>query len=192
MHFLFSTLIISTFILFGCTPKNGDQETDSAEEKRNEIRIIGRQFYWTIWYPGEDGIFGKNDKDHSDEWNLVGLDYDDPSAQDDKIVRSDDFRLIVGEKYTFSITSWDVIHGAYFPHFRAQTNALPGHDAILEIRPSETTAAYLNRQETNNEETSKGFILICNNVCGAFHNTMSLPIIVENAAEFNEWYRSEN
>src|SRR5690554_7123502 len=49
----------------------------------------------------------------------------DPLAFDDVIVE-DSLVLLKGQKYNFHFRSKDVIHSAYFPHFRAQMNTVPG------------------------------------------------------------------
>ena len=44
------------------------------------------------------------------------------------------------QPYTFKFRSKDVIHCPWFPHFRAQINAVPGMETIFALTPTITTA----------------------------------------------------
>src|SRR5690554_7079473 len=69
----------------------------------------------------------------------------DPNAQDD--VMSKELRLPVGKKVVLKMRSQDVLHSAYFPHFRAQMNTVPGMVTQFIMTPSVTTADMRERQE---------------------------------------------
>src|SRR5690554_7098300 len=107
--------------------------------------------------------------------------------------------------------SQDVLHSAYFPHFRAQMNTVPGMVTQFIMTPSVTTADMRERQEivdkvnkindVRNERSktliAKGeegltpytfdYILLCNKICGRSHYNMQAKVIVETPEEFNSW-----
>ncbi len=59
-------------------------------------------------------------------------------AADDVVIN--EIHMIVGREYEFEFRSQDVIHSAYFPHFRAQMNTVPGMKTRFRFKPILTTA----------------------------------------------------
>src|SRR5690606_9510829 len=57
--------------------------------------------------------------------------------------------LIKDQEYQFIFRSRDVIHSAYFPHFRAQMNCVPGQRTKLKFKPIFTTQEM--RDKVNNQ-----------------------------------------
>ena len=111
----------------------------------------------------------------------------DRPALDDVII-SDTMVLCVDQEYNFSFRSKDVIHSAYFPHFRAQMNTVPGMTTRLKFTPTETTADRRKKEKDSDFE----FWLICNKVCGKEHKKMKLIVRVVDAREYLDWLsRSE-
>jgi cytochrome c oxidase subunit II len=105
----------------------------------------------------------------------------DEVAADDVVTK--EVHLIVGQEYEFVFRSQDVIHSAYVPHFRLQMNTVPGQKTVFRFKPTITTAEM--RQKTNNPEFD--YILLCNKICGAGHNAMSMKIVVQTEEEFRQW-----
>ena len=91
--------------------------------------------------------------------------------------------LIVDQEYQFICRSRDVIHSAYFPHFRAQMNCVPGQRTKLKIKPVYTTEKM--REITGNPEFN--YILMCNKICGESHSNMKMMVVVGTPEEFEEW-----
>ena len=60
------------------------------------------------------------------------------SSDDDIIVQ--EIHLVKDQPYTFKFRSKDVIHCPWFPHFRAQINAVPGMETSFALTPTITTA----------------------------------------------------
>ena len=60
------------------------------------------------------------------------------SSNDDIIVQ--EIHLVKNQPYTFKFRSKDVIHCPWFPHFRAQINAVPGMETSFALTPTITTA----------------------------------------------------
>jgi len=112
----------------------------------------------------------------------------DVNAYDD-IVKPPNTKLVlcVGKEYEFNFRAEDIIHSAYFPHFRAQMNTVPGMVTRLKFTPTITTKEM--RKELDNDNFS--YILMCNKICGASHSNMKLFVEVLDEAEYNEWWKAE-
>lgn len=96
----------------------------------------------------------------------------DKAAMDDFI--TDTLYLMKDQAYEFTFRSKDVIHSAYFPHFRAQMNTVPGAITRFKFTPDMTTAEM--RIEKNDENFN--FILMCNKICGGSHYKMNMTVVV--------------
>jgi cytochrome c oxidase subunit 2 len=127
------------------------------------------------------------------------------SSNDDIIVQ--EIHLVENQPYTFRFRSKDVIHCPWFPHFRAQINAVPGMETSFALTPTITTKEmradpdvqkhweniniiHNERKRRIGEEEEKvifDYILLCNKICGAGHSNMQLKVIVETQEEFNQW-----
>ena len=57
----------------------------------------------------------------------------------DDIIQRDTLYLCKGENYEFNLRARDVLHSAYFPHFRIQMNAVPGMTTRMKLTPNMTT-----------------------------------------------------
>lgn len=91
--------------------------------------------------------------------------------------------LIKDQEYQFVFRSKDVLHSAYFPHFRAQMNCVPGMRTLLKFTPIYTTQEM--KERTGNPDFE--YILLCNKICGVSHSNMNMPVIVGTAEEFEAW-----
>jgi cytochrome c oxidase subunit II len=107
----------------------------------------------------------------------------------DDIVKPSNTKLILckGKEYEFNFRSEDIIHSAFFPHFRAQMNTVPGMVTRLKFTPTITTKEM--RQNLNDENFQ--YILMCNKICGSSHSNMKLFVEVVEEAEYNEWWNAE-
>jgi cytochrome c oxidase subunit II len=112
----------------------------------------------------------------------------DAFAYDD-VVKPANTKLILckGKEYEFTFRAEDIIHSAYFPHFRAQINTVPGMVTRLKFTPSVTT----KEMRKNLNDDNFNYILMCNKICGASHSNMKLMIEVVEEAEYNEWWKAE-
>ena len=127
------------------------------------------------------------------------------SSNDDIIVQ--EIHLVKDQPYTFRFRSKDVIHCPWFPHFRAQINAVPGMETSFALTPTITTeemradpkvikhweninVIHNERKRRIGEEEEKvdfNYILLCNKICGAGHSNMQLNVIVETQEQLNQW-----
>lgn len=106
----------------------------------------------------------------------------DKLALDDFIVK-DTLYLCKDQEYEFNFRSKDVIHSAYFPHFRAQMNTVPGMTTRFKFTPDKTTDEM--REERGVENFN--YMLYCNKICGGSHYKMKMVIVVLEKSEYNEW-----
>jgi len=84
----------------------------------------------------------------------------------------------------FQFNSRDVIHSAYFPHFRTQMNCVPGMSTSFYMVPTISTDEM--RKKTNNDKFN--YVLLCNKICGVAHYNMKMNVVVEkDRAAFDAW-----
>jgi cytochrome c oxidase subunit 2 len=127
-----SVLVISGFKTW--QKATGDLENLGGKEV---VECYAYQFAWEFRYPGPDGKLGKVDFRMIADDNPLGIDFSDPASHDDFITK--ELHLPVGKEALLKIRSRDVLHAAYFPHFRAQIYASPGLDNRIQFKPIFTT-----------------------------------------------------
>jgi cytochrome c oxidase subunit 2 len=110
----------------------------------------------------------------------------DAAAWDD-IIQKDTLYLCLNKEYEFNFRSKDVIHSAYFPHFRAQMNTVPGLTTRLKFIPDITSVDM--RKKMNNEKFN--FALMCNKICGNAHYKMKMIIVVLSPSEYKSWMKTK-
>lgn len=174
------------------------------------IEIYAKQFNWQARYAGKDNVLGKANVRFIEGANSMGVDESDPYAMDDVI--TGELHLPVNRPVLFKMRSQDVLHSAYFPHFRAQMNVVPGMITQFSFTPTITTdeineteymrdkVARINeiRQRGNEARIAAGegpldeyeqfeYYLLCNKICGVAHYNMQMKVVVETEEEFNAW-----
>lgn len=109
------------------------------------------------------------------------------AAADDDILAKE-LHLIKGQTYEFKFRSQDVIHSAFFPHFRAQMNCVPGMITRFQFKPIMTTQEM--RDHYNNQKFD--YVMLCNKICGSSHYKMKMSVYVhENAKEVEDWLKTQ-
>jgi len=111
----------------------------------------------------------------------------DNSAWDD-IIQKDTLYLCVNQPYEFNFRAKDVLHSAYFPHFRAQMNAVPGMTTRTKFKPIFTTQEM--RKKMNDPKFN--FVLLCNKICGGAHYKMKMIIVVKDKKSFDVWMKQKS
>ncbi len=173
------------------------------------VELYAYQFAWRARYSGEDNTLGKANVRFIEGVNQLGVDESDPYANDDVITT--ELHLPVGKPVVFKFRSQDVLHSAYFPHFRAQMNVVPGMVTQFGFTPSITTeemreSEYMVdkvqtineiRKENSVELIAQGeipldtyefdYFLLCNKICGQAHYNMQMKIIVESQEDYDAW-----
>jgi cytochrome c oxidase subunit 2 len=110
----------------------------------------------------------------------------DAMAHDD-IIQKDTLFLCNNRQYEFTFRAKDVIHSAYFPHFRAQMNAVPGLTTRFKFTPVITTMEM--RKKMNNPAFS--YVLMCNKICGGAHYKMKMIVVVLTEKEYSRWIKGK-
>ena len=178
-------------------------------EETIEIELYAQQFNWTARYSGADNVLGKSNVRLIEGINIVGVDLSDPNAQDDIVVK--ELHIPKGKKVHFKIRSQDVLHSAYFPHFRAQMNCVPGMVTEFAFKPIYTSEEYrampfmvekVKKINALREAKSKllvadgktaldpysfDFLLLCNKICGSSHYNMQMKVVVDTPEDFKKW-----
>lgn len=203
-------ITLSGLILYGLFAWNDIMFVDEEEDVLI-VEVYAKQFGWDVRYSGQDNTLGKANVRFIEGINLVGVDMSDPNAMDDKMAK--ELHLPLGKKVVLKFRSQDVLHSAYFPHFRAQMNCVPGMVTQFAFTPSVTTEEMRTREEivkkVNNinniraersqDLMAKGeealdpysfdYLLLCNKICGASHYNMQMKVVVETPEEFESWLK---
>ncbi|QXP80169.1 MULTISPECIES: cytochrome c oxidase subunit II [Winogradskyella] len=205
-------IVLAGLIIYGLFTWNDIMNIDEDEDPM-VIELYAQQFNWKARYSGADNVLGKANVRliDIDRANILGVDEEDPNAQDDIIVS--ELHLPVGKPVVFKMRSQDVLHSAYMPHFRAQMNCVPGMVTQFGFTPSVTTADMRERpemidkvkniNELRNERAAQieesgqeliyefDYLLLCNKICGTSHYNMQMKIIVETQEEFDAWLKEQ-
>lgn len=96
------------------------------------------------------------------------------------VIQKDTLHLLVGQEYEFNFRSKDVIHSAFFPHFRAQMNTVPGLTTRMKLVPTITTNEM--REKMNNPKFN--YALLCNKICGGAHYKMKMIVVVHSPESY--------
>lgn len=201
-------VVLSGLILYGLYTWNNIMHFDENEDVLY-VEVYAKQFGWDVRYAGDDNTLGKANVRFIEGVNVTGADMSDPNSQDDKLAT--ELHLPKGKKVVFKIRSQDVLHSAYFPHFRAQMNAVPGMVTQFAMIPTITTAEMRDLPETikqvnkiNNLRSERSaklvaegkealepyafdYVLLCNKICGRSHYNMQMKVVVETEQEFKKW-----
>lgn len=177
------------------------------------VELYAHQFAWEARYSGEDNTLGRANVRFIEGVNQLGVDESDSYAMDDKITKV--LHLPVGRAVVFKLRSQDVLHSAFFPHFRAQMNVVPGMITQFGFTPTITTEEmreseymidkvdHINelRKDKSKELMAQGeptldpyefdYFLLCNKICGQGHYNMQMKIIVESQEDYDAWINEQ-
>lgn len=177
------------------------------------VEVYGHQFAWQARYSGKDNVLGKANVRLIEGVNTLGVDVEDPNAQDD--IEVTELHLPKGKKVVFKLRSQDVLHSCYMPHFRAQMNCVPGMVTQFAFTPIMTTdemrqdpaiidkihniniirsnksAALVAKGEAPLDPYQFDYLILCNKICGASHYNMQMKIVVDTPAEFKQWLKDK-
>ncbi|MBC2843507.1 cytochrome c oxidase subunit II [Winogradskyella flava] len=207
-------IVLAGLIIYGLFTWNDIMNVDESEDPMI-VELYAQQFNWKARYGGNDNVLGKANVRliDLDKANILGVDEEDPNAQDDVIVT--ELHLPVGQPVLFKMRSQDVLHSAYMPHFRAQMNCVPGMVTQFAFTPTVTTTEMRQNQDmvdkvqnineirmdkskvltANGEEALDpyefDYLLLCNKICGKSHYNMQMKIIVETQEEFDAWMKEQ-
>ncbi|MEJ7557346.1 MAG: cytochrome c oxidase subunit II [Pedobacter sp.] len=175
-------LVLTVLVLMGfLTWRSIFYKIKDPNNKPLSIEVTSSQFAWAIRYPGADGIVGIKNYKLIDGNNALGVDLKDANALDDQI--ADEVVLPVNKPVRFILTSKDVLHSFYMPHFRVQLNTVPGMTSFFEFTPTITSADM--KVKTNDPKFE--YVLLCAKICGAGHYNMQRKVRVVSQEEYNAW-----
>lgn len=178
------------------------------ESEYLEIEATGYQFAWDLRYPGPDGALGtKNFRKIVSGVNNLGVDWTDDKSVDDILLGgSDEIVIPVDTTVRVRITSRDVLHNFYLPHFRVKMDAIPGLPTYFIFTPIITTDEY--RENLSKHPDWQGpadptepdgpkrweafnYELACAELCGRGHYSMRRILKVVTREEYNEWMANQ-
>jgi cytochrome c oxidase subunit II len=215
LEFIWSVIpaiVLAGLILYGLYAWTNIMFIDDDEDTI-VVEVYAQQFKWSARYSGDDNVLGKANVRYIEGVNSLGVDMGDQYAQDDKVVN--ELHLPKGKKVHFKFRSQDVLHSAFFPHFRAQMNVVPGMVTEFAFEPIHTTqemrdmafmqekVANINaiRTKRSAELVAKGegpldpytfdYLLLCNKICGVSHYNMQMKIVVDTPEEYKKWLASK-
>ena len=216
LEFIWSVIpaiVLAGLILYGLYAWTNIMFVDEDEDVM-VVELYAKQFAWEARYSGEDNVLGKANVRYIEGINTLGVDLADANAQDD-IVASE-LHLPKGKKIVFKFRSQDVLHSAYFPHFRAQMNVVPGMVTQFAFEPRYTTTEMRElpamvekvdrinaiRAKKSAELVAKGetaldpytfdFLVLCNKICGASHYNMQMKVIIDTPGDYKKWLASQS
>ncbi|MEE9439627.1 MAG: cytochrome c oxidase subunit II [Saprospiraceae bacterium] len=198
-------VIIMTFLVVkGIIAWNEIMPDLGVDDEYVEIEATGYQFGWDIRYPGPDGILGTKDyRLINQATNSLGMDWTDVKSQDDIILSgADQIVLPVDTTVRVRITSKDVLHNFYLPHFRVKMDAIPGLPTYFIFRPTKTTSEFRKQlkkypewnvptdpedPESNPRWKDFEYELACAELCGIGHYSMRRVVKIVSKDEYEEW-----
>lgn len=178
------TIVLSALIVTGLSSWN--KMTQSNYKDGMVVEVYGKQFQWIVRYAGADNKLGASNFRKVNPANQVGVDSLDAASADD--IMAQELHMPVNTPMQFYFHSSDVIHSAYFPHFRAQMNCVPGMTTEFYFVPTITTAKM--REILGNEKFN--YVLLCNKICGNAHFNMNMKIVVESKEDFKKWLKTQS
>jgi cytochrome c oxidase subunit 2 len=201
--------VVMTFLVVGGLDAWNDVMADVEEgEDYIEIEATGYQFAWHLRYPGPDGKLGARDYKMISATNPLGQVWSDEKNLDD--FHPSEIVLPVGKKVRVRITSRDVLHNFYLPHFRVKMDAVPGMPTYFVFTPTTTTEEYRAKLGALNDRGEPqypewhapldpedpedptrfehfNFELACAELCGKGHYAMRRAVRIVSEAEYKNW-----
>ncbi|MCB0570373.1 MAG: OmpA family protein [Phaeodactylibacter sp.] len=201
--------VVMTFLVVGGLDAWNEVMADvKSDEDVMEIEATGFQFAWQLRYPGPDGLLGTRNFEMIDATNPLGQDWTDKKNIDD--IQPSELVLPVNKKVRVRITSRDVLHNFYLPHFRVKMDAVPGMPTYFVFTPKITTEEYRQRlgalkadgtpkypewyepSDPSDPESPRryenfNYELACAELCGQGHYAMRRLVRIVSEAEYEAW-----
>lgn len=198
-------VVMAFLVISGLDAWNEVMADVDPEEEFIEVEATGYQFAWALRYPGPDGMLGEKDFRLITGANVLGQNWKDEKNLDD--FQPQELVLPVGKKVRVRITSRDVLHNFYLPHFRVKMDAVPGMPTYFVLTPTKTTEEY--RQELRNyPEYQKpvdptdpespmmweefNYELACAELCGEGHYSMRRTVRIVTEEEYEAWLDTQS
>ena len=179
------TIVLSALIVTGLASWN--KITQSKHDDGMKVEVYGEQFKWIVRYAGRDNKLGESKFKLISDENHLGINYKDSASADDMVTSLNEMHLPVGVPIDMVFHAREVLHSAYFPHFRTQMNCVPGMSTVFYFKPTITTAEM--KKITKNEKFE--YVLLCNKVCGQTHYQMNMKVVVDSPDDFKKWLKTQ-
>jgi cytochrome c oxidase subunit II len=141
----------------------------------SQIEVVGQQWQWSFRLPGKNGRLGISDARYVSSDNPLGLNPNDPDAQDNLVIVGSDLHLLVGKPVRILLRSIDVVHDFYVPEFRAKMDLMPGLVSGFWFTPTRTGT----------------FQILCAGFCGIGHPQMRGNVVVEEESDYQVWLQKQ-
>jgi cytochrome c oxidase subunit 2 len=197
--------VVMTFLVIkGLVAWNGVMADITPDESVLEIEATGYQFAWHLRYPGPDGLLGTRDYKKITGSNPIGQVWTDDKNLDD--IHTSEIVLPVNKKVRVRITSRDVLHSFFLPHFRVKMDAVPGIPTYFVFTPITTTEDYrlqlsqypeynvpANADEPDGPMKWEMFDyeLACAELCGSSHFAMRRVVRIVSQEEYDAWLATQ-
>ena len=193
-------VVMTLLVISGLDAWNEVMADVKEGEEYIEIEATGYQFAWHLRYPGPDGKLGSRDYKKINAFNPIGQDWTDEKNWDD--LHPSEIVLPVGKKVRVRITSRDVLHNFFLPHFRMKMDAVPGMPTYFVFTPSKTTDEYRRELSKYKEYQAPSdpanpdsdplwktfnYELACAELCGSGHYSMRRLVRIVSEEEYNQW-----
>ncbi|WP_375739072.1 c-type cytochrome [Pseudomonas boanensis] len=136
-----------------------------------QLEVIAQQWQWAFRFAGQDGKLGRAGVNWVDSANPLGLDRDDPTGQDDVLIRSNEVRLPLNRPIKVLLRSKDVLHNFYIPQIRGKMDMVPGMVSHFWFTPTQPGK----------------YEILCAEFCGVGHFNMRGHLVVEQPDAFGRW-----
>ena len=175
-------LVLTVLVLMGfLTWRSIFNKVQDPNNKPLNIEVTSSQFQWDFRYPGADGVIGVKNYKKITSINTLGIDFTDRNSLDDQT--ADELVIPVNKPVRFNLTSKDVLHSFYMPHFRVQLNTVPGMTSYFEFTPTITS----EEMKVKVNDPNFKYILLCAKICGTSHYNMQKTVRVVSQEEYNAW-----
>jgi len=139
------------------------------------VEVVGQQWQWRFRFPGAGAKLGLSDARFVNGGNPLGVDPEDPAAQDDIVVVGNEVHLPLNRPVRVLARAHDVLHDFFVPNFRARMNIVPGQVSSFWFTPTRA-----GRYEA-----------MCAQLCGVGHPNMRGYVVVEDEAAFQAWLKTQ-
>lgn len=179
-------LVLTVLVLMGfLTWRSIFYKIEDPNNKPISIEITSSQFAWAIRYAGNDGVVGVKNYKLITSTNALGIEFKDKNTLDDQ--SADEMVIPVNKPVRLILTSKDVIHSFYMPHFRVQLNTVPGMTSYFEFTPTITT----EEMKAKTNDPAFKYLFLCNKICGDGHYKMQKEVKVVSMAEYEAWVKQQ-
>jgi cytochrome c oxidase subunit II len=138
-----------------------------APADAEQIEIMGKQFAWTVRYPGVvNNKLGKYNYKLMDDagGNPMGVDFSDENTYDD-FSSTTEMHIPVGRNVELKIRARDVLHSVFIPHMRVKMDAVPGMPTKFWFKPIKTT----DEMRSELSDANFDYVIACTEICGKSH-----------------------